>query len=117
MKRSMVACIMVLSLVSVALLGFPLSASADTNVANARIDMVGMYYPSATRGAMVMLTDLSPTPKWAGQRQFFLSQAILGNQGLAILLTAYSLNQTIWVSIAGNADPASLVLVIYANAQ
>jgi hypothetical protein len=115
MKRSMVVVVMVLFLVVGAILGVPLSARADTDVATARIDMIGMYYPNETRGAMVMLTDLSATPKWTGQRQFFLSQAVLGNQGLAVLLTAYSMGQTIWVRIAGAADPASLILVVYAN--
>lgn len=117
MKKSMVVAITVLSLVSVALLGFPLSASADVDVPYARIDKIGMYYPDDTRGAMVMLTDLSTTPKWTGSRQFFLSKAILGNQGLAVLLTAYSMGQSIWVRLAGTGDPLSLITIIYANAQ
>ena len=117
MKRSMMVIITAIFLLSVTLLGFPLSASADVDVPYARIDRIGMYYPDDTRGAMVMLTDLSTTPKWTGSRQFFLSKAILGNQGLAVLLTAYSMGQGIWIRIAGTGAPLSLITIIYANAE
>ena len=117
MKKSMAVGIMVLSLVSVAFLGFPLSASADVDVAVAKIERMGMYFPNETRGAMVQLTDMSPTPAWSGTRQFFLSQAVVGNQGLAVMLTAYSMGATVWVRIAGTAEPLSLITVIYVNAQ
>ena len=95
----------------------PFAASADVDVASARIDRIGLFSPNATRGAMVQLTDLSSNPKWAGSRQFFLSQAVLGNEGLAMVLTAFTMGQPLWVRIAGNADPLSLITVIYVNAQ
>ena len=116
MKKSMTVVIMVLSLVSVAFLSFPLSASADVDVAVAKIERMGIYFPDGTRGAMVQLTDLSPTPKWSGTRQFFLSQTSLGNQGLAVMLTAYSMGATVWVRVAGTAEPLSLITIIYVNA-
>lgn len=115
MKKGIV--IMVLSLVSVAFLGFPLFARADVDVYNAKIERMGIYFPNETRGAMVQLTDLSATPAWSGTRQFFLSQAALGNQGLAVMLTAYSMGATLWVRIAGTAEPLSLITVVYVNAQ
>lgn len=117
MKKSMVVVIIVLSLVSVGFLGFPLSARADVDVATAKIEMIGTYYPNETRGAMVMLTDLSSVPKWTGNRQFFLSHAIMGNQGLATMLTAFSMGKTVWVRIAGDGEPLSLIIVIYVNAD
>ena len=98
-------------------LSLPFTASADVDVANARIDRIGLYNPDATRGAMVQLTDLASTPAWTGSRQFFLSQAVLGDEGLAMMLTAFAMGQPIWVRIAGTAQPLSLVTVIYVNAQ
>ena len=95
----------------------PFTASADVDVANARIDRIGLYNPDATRGAMVQLTDLSSNPAWAGSRQFFLSQAVLGNEGLAMVLTAFTMGQPLWVRVAGTAEPLSLITVIYVNAQ
>jgi hypothetical protein len=117
MKRSMVVVIIALSLVSVGFLGFPLSASADVDVLVARIDRIGMYFPNETRGAMVQLTDMSSTPAWSGSRQFFLSQATFGNQGLATMLTAFSMGKTVYVRIAGTAEALSLITVIYVNAD
>jgi len=95
----------------------PFTASADVDVASARIDRIGMIAPNATRGAMVQLTDLSASPKWPGSRQFFLSQAILGKEGLAMVLTAFAMGQPIWVRVAGTAQPLSLVTIVYVNAQ
>jgi len=51
---------------------------------------------------------------WTGPRQFYLSSS-LGNQGLAVLLTAYSLGKTVWVRIAGDASSGSLITVIFVN--
>jgi hypothetical protein len=113
----MVVVIIVLSLVSVGFLGFPLSVSADVDVFVARIDRIGMYFPDQTRGAMVQLTDLSSVPAWSGSRQFFLSQATFGNQGLATMLTAFSMGKTVFVRVAGAAEPLSLITVIYVNAD
>ncbi len=114
MKKSMVA-VMVLSLVSALFLSLPGTASADVDVAIARIDRIGMYFPNTTRGAMVQLTDMSATPKWTGSRQFFLSQASCGKEGLAILLTAFSMEKTVWVRIAGTGEALSLITVVYVN--
>lgn len=91
------------------------TASADVDVSNARIDKIGLFDPNATKGAMVQLTDLASVPAWTGSRQFFLSQAELGDQGLAMVLTAYALEQNLWVRIAGTAEALSLITVIYVN--
>ena len=64
-------------------------------------------------GAMVQL-DEQADGNWTGIRQFYLSSA-LGNQGLAILLTAYSLGETVWVRIAGDASAGSLITIIFMN--
>jgi len=39
----------------------------------------------------------------------------LGNQGLAVLLTVYSLGETVRVRIAGDASSGSLIKIIFAN--
>jgi len=64
-------------------------------------------------GAMVQLDDLTDQG-WTGVRQFYLSST-LGNQGLATLLTAYSLGKTVWVRIAGTGEPGSLIQIIFIN--
>lgn len=96
---------------------FPLVSSADVDVANARIDRIGLFSPNDTKGAMLQLTDLSANPAWAGSRQFFLSEQVLGQEGLAMTLTAFTMGKPIWVRIAGTAEPLSLITVIYVNAQ
>ena len=106
-----------MALVIALVLAVPTTAVADVDVASARIDRIGLFSPNATQGAMVQLTDLSPSPKWPGSRQFFLSQAVLGTEGLAMVLTAFTMGQPIWVRVAGTAQPLSLITVIYVNAQ
>ena len=87
-------------------------------VANAAVDsgsntIIKVGADPRFEGAMVQLDDLTDT-KWTGIRQFYLSSA-LGNQGLATLLTAYSMGKTIWVRIAGDGSPGSLVEIIFVN--
>ena len=81
------------------------------DVANARINRVG--YNPAFQGAMVQLDDVTDG-NYTGVRQYYLSST-LGNQGLATLLTAYSLGKTVWVRIAGTGEPGSLIQIIYIN--
>ena len=87
-------------------------ASADVDVLTAQIVRVGI--DPRFEGPMVQLRDLDPQPKWGGVRQFYLSQA-LGSGGLATLLTALSLNQPVFVRIAGTAQNGSLVIIIFAT--
>jgi len=89
------------------------AAYAATDVSSARIVKLGIN--PALEGPMVQLVDTAVNPKWTGVRQFYLS-AELGNAGLATLLTAYSLGETVWVRIADTAEPGSLVMIIYVNA-
>ena len=65
-------------------------------------------------GPPVQLKDELGTCWGGGIRQFYLSSS-LGNQGLAVVLTGYSLNKTFWVRIADDAAPGSLVQVIFIN--
>lgn len=106
----------VAALFSVVIIWVPLSANA-VDVANAQIDRIGLINPSEIRGAMIQLTDLSNNPAWTGSRQFFLSRSILGAEGLAMALTAFSMGRPIWVRIVGTGEPLSLITVIYVNAN
>jgi hypothetical protein len=89
----------------------PAMASADVDVPNCSIGKIG--FDPRFEGPPVQLDDLSDT-NWTGVRQFYLSSE-LGNQGLAVLLTAYSLGETVWVRIAGDASSGSLVKIIFVN--
>lgn len=103
---AMVVCVLVLALTMVP------SAASALDVSIARIVKVG--YNAAMEGATVQLEDMRANPAWTGVRQFYLS-AGLGNRGLATLLTAYSLQKTVWVRIEDPGDPGSLISVIYIN--
>ncbi len=62
-------------------------------------------------------TSSSVGGTWAANttRQFYLDNSIL-NQGLATLLTAYSMNKTVWVRIESTTAAAnSLITIIYIN--
>ena len=86
---------------------------ADIDVATARIFRLGI--DPRIEGPMVQLIDEGVSPQWTGNRQFYLSTA-LGNPGLATMLTAFSLNETVWVRIAGTGESGSLVTIIFVNA-
>jgi hypothetical protein len=108
-----VAVIMILGLV-----GFAGTAQECVDVALAKIERLGpdpRFADSASSGVMVQLTDTHPNPKWSGIRQFYLSAA-LGNTGVATLLTAFSLGETVWVRIGGAAETGSLITIIFVNA-
>jgi hypothetical protein len=64
-------------------------------------------------GPPVQLDDQSDVA-WTGSRQFYMS-ADMGNQGLAILLTAYSMGETVFVRIAGDASSGSLIISLFVN--
>jgi hypothetical protein len=89
----------------------PCIASADTDVSVCVITKIGA--DPRFEGPPVQLDDQSDV-NWSGSRQFYLSSD-LGNQGLSVLLTAYSLGETLWVRIAGDASSGSLITVIFVN--
>ena len=107
---------LVVAMLSVAIFCTPLTASA-VDVGVAQIDRIGLFNPTETRGAMIQLTDLSNTPAWTGSRQFFLSQVVLGKEGLAMALTAFSLGLPVWVRIEGTGEALSLITIMYVNAE
>ena len=92
--------------------------SASVSCSIASIDKVG----PATIGVngKVVASLVNKTSKTVGTwapntwRQFYLNPAIT-NSGLATLLTAYSMNKTVWVQIGGTAEPAALIETIYIN--
>ena len=102
--------LLICTLVLGSLLGLPAMASA-LDVANCSVSRIG--FDPRFEGAPVQLDDQSDV-NWTGNRQFYLSST-LGKEGLAVLLTAYSLGETVWVRIAGDGSPGSLITVIFIN--
>lgn len=98
-------------------LGISAPAKADVDVALAKIERLGPdpRFESTSSGYMVQLSDVGGSPAWQGVRQFYLSSE-LGSTGIATLLTAFSLNETVWVRIAGTAEAGSLITIIFVNA-
>ena len=93
-------------------------AAHALDVASAKIERLGpdpRFISTASSGYMVQLSDSAASPQWAGVRQFYLS-ADLGNTGVATLLTAFSLGETVWVRIAGTGESGSLIEIIFVNA-
>ena len=108
-----------LGFIALALAGwvcFGAMARADIDVGTARIERLGFdpRFTSTSSGFMVQLSDIGTNPQFAGVRQFYLSTQ-LGNTGVATLLTAYSLGQTVWVRIAGTGASGSLITILFVN--
>jgi len=110
MKRNKIFSVVFAMFLVASLMIIPTAANA-VDAANCAVKRVGA--DPRFQGAMVQLDDLTDT-QWTGVRQFYLSST-LGNQGLATLLTSYSLGKTIWVRIAGTAQPGSLIEIIFIN--
>lgn len=102
--------VLVCAMVITALVTLPAVANA-LDVSSCSIAKIGV--DPRFEGAPVQLVDTSGT-NWTGNRQFYLSST-LGNQGLAVLLTAYSMGKTVWVRIAGDGSAGSLITVIFVN--
>lgn len=114
MKKSFVVLLVVVG--TIALFGSN-KAFADVYCTSAAITMIGPVAPSVPAGgALVILRNDSGAAvgTWAAgtARQFFLSE-VIKNQGLAVLLTAFSLDKKVWVSIAGTAAENAEVKIIY----
>ncbi|MGV8073286.1 MAG: hypothetical protein AB2L11_01800 [Syntrophobacteraceae bacterium] len=102
-------------MLAVLLLTCAIAAPAMASVDVATCSIVRVGYDPRFSGAMVQLDDMRTMGElWTGARQFYLSSA-LGNQGLATLLTAYSMGKTVWVRISGTATSGSLVEIIFIN--
>lgn len=94
---------------------FTSAAQADIDIANAKIVRLGPDPRLAPNSNMVQVIDQSGGPQFTGIRQYYLSAA-LGNAGLATMLTALSLGQTVWIRVAGNGADGSLITIIFLNA-
>ena len=88
--------------------------SYATVICTVKVESVYMTAPSTTHtGALVVLrntTGAAIASTWANNtvRRFFLSKP-LGNQGMAVLLTALSNKTKVGVNIAGTAVEYSLI--------
>jgi hypothetical protein len=112
-KQNAISSILFMVLLAASLLFLPQVTYADVDIGNARIFRVGN--DPRFVGPMVQLDDLAANERWSGIRQFYLSPD-LGNSGYATLLTAFSMDQPVWVRIAGDAASGSLIKIIFVNA-
>ena len=109
----------VIVLVGAALIVSPSIANAvNFNIAAAQITRIGVYpNMTPTSSIPVFLEDTASQPAFASGTMFYLHDS-LGNQGLATLLTAYSMGKTIWVRIVGEGSaPAAgdYIVIVYVN--
>ena len=112
MKLKKVTSILLFSMMVLASMFVIMPATANAlDVADCTIARIGI--DPRFEGPPVQLIDNSGA-NWTGARQFYLSST-LGNQGLATLLTAYSLTKTVWVRIAGDGSAGSLIEILFIN--
>lgn len=104
---------LLMMMLAASLLFLPQVTYADVDIDNARIYRIGT--DPRFVGPMVQLDDLAASERWTGIRQFYLSPN-LGNSGYATLLTAFSMDQPVWVRIAGDGSSGSLITIIFVNA-
>ena len=87
---------------------------------NAKIVRVGVY-PGITAYSNVLLFIDDPTDTWWTGTRLFIMSPDLGNQGLAIALSAVSSDKSVVVRIGATdeeeAGPGTLVTVMYLNAE
>lgn len=83
---------------------------------SASVELLGPMLLGAEGSVVATLRNNSGIPVGSWQpnttRQFFLHPTIL-NQGLATLLTAYSMDKTVWVRLVGTAENSSYITVLY----
>ena len=93
------------------------NATADVVCSSATITMVGPVATDGGRNLLILRNDSgAAVGTWtAGEfRQFFLEDTIK-NSGLAVTLTALSLDKKVWVLISGLAEMNRDVRIIYLN--
>lgn len=106
-------------LVGVAVVLSPsISNAANFNIAAAQITRIGIF-PNMTPDSSipVFLTDTAAQPAFSAGTMFYLNNS-LGNEGLATLLTAFSMGKTVWVRIVGEGAapaPGDYITIVYVN--
>ena len=93
------------------------NAVVDVVCSSATITMVGPVATEGGRNLVILRNDSGAAAgTWtAGEyRQFFLEDTIK-NSGLAVTLTALSLDKKVWVLISGSAEMNRDVRIIYLN--
>ncbi len=113
MRTKKMSVALMIGVICFILLAIPTIASADVDLAVASIGRVGVV--TTIEGPVVQLYDVNGVI-WAKgtMRQFYLSPTIK-NTGLATILTALSLEKTVWVRIAGTGAQGSLITIVYIN--
>ena len=93
------------------------NAFADVICASATITKIGPVSTGTGRVLVILRNDSGgAVGSWtAGEaRQFFMND-LIKNQGLAVLLTAFSLDKKVWVSIDALAEADKNVLIVFLN--
>lgn len=94
---------------------FASPAFAITDCASATVKQVGSYPGGATdvRSSFIVKLDCANDAKWSGDLQFYLDKDI-GEAGLAVFLTAQSLELPVWVRVSAPTS-GSLLHIVYLN--
>ena len=92
-------------------------AFADVVCTSATITKIGPVSQGEGQVLVILRNDSgAAVGSWpAGYgRQFFVND-LIKNQGLAVLLTAFSLDKKVWVSIDATAEQDKNVLIVFLN--
>jgi hypothetical protein len=110
--RNLMALVMILTGLFILM---PFASVYAFDCANAKVVKIGVYPGDGTAdGFFIQLDDLSDAG-WVGVRSFYLSPQ-LGKTGLAVVLTALSMEKTMWVRLV-DTTPGSLATIVYINEE
>ena len=93
------------------------NAFADVVCASATITKIGPVSTGTGRVLVILRNDSgAAVGSWAAgtAKQFFVND-LIKNQGLAVFLTAFSLDKKVWVSISGLAEVNKEVQMLFLN--
>lgn len=93
------------------------NAFADVSCASATITKIGPVASGTGQVVVILRNDSgAAVGSWpaGATRQFFVND-LIKNQGLAVFLTAFSLDKKVWVSIAGLAEQNKNINIVYLN--
>ena len=93
------------------------NASAAVICNSATITKIGPVTTGSGRVLVILRNDSGATVgTWpAGTARQFYVNDLIKNQGLAVLLTAFSLDKKVWVSIDATAEQDKNVLIVFLN--
>ncbi len=104
-----ISALFIFGVLVISLFCIPMTASASVDIPEATIVRVGNHM-----GKVLIQVAANQTGLVVTGRTYYLSP-LLGNQGLAVILTAYSMGKTLYLRVGGAGEGGSLISVVHIN--